>query len=1133
MRNTKVWTDAGVKKIKYYKASDSFEVTRTDQTLPSFIVHVVTGKVDQRGHAKVTIINDPTIRVEIRISTRVRPRTIERVIANAIAQADAIMRPDARTTDDALRHDTHPGDNTTLSVADHGREAEVRHLDRTKDEARVIRKRRIANEMRSLVEELGMHPDDDVAPQRNAVSTVDGIIENHTTPGERRPAWATPPTGYPTWKAFFFLHLPAELLPGAAAGVAILGTGAPPAIAWATWTATAVTGVAGTITKRWYGLQEKTRVDTGHGVNIKQRAHERADRRRALADEILAHTIAAGIDSDPKDEPVLQEELPTEPLGFGARFLYRGLPTVLGTATAASLGFVGLPIWNVIAYGIIGTATGLLGPVTEKYIRKAIVPMEWAKLVNAGRVGNARDGQPSQGDAREAELDEVAAAVLIEFLTRLRNIAVARSNTTGPPSVEVDPEKVIEPGYKHFVTDGSVGQVGDTARAGMDAVGMAVDGTEGLRAILEKAGTGGMRSLLGAVVGMLVDQKATEREYNMIVEQVVFDFGNKTAEQMEQEFRLLVEFVNAIGPLITTAETNAGLANTTPNTQLSKDILLKVVEDADQRPVGRQGFKAFFVKHFVQGGAMMGIMAGATALLNQPSAGLVVIGTVSGAIIASFPLRWGFRRSEQNAVDKTVLRDRDQERPAERAEAEAMRDILIEFGTNEFQAAVNGQTTRNPTPQVAEPNDPTDPADIDQFVAKERELLANEPRPVKTFGARAATLARLSRLAQRVRVFEAHTASTKPLERAREDMAALYEAYQDMKNLKDPNDPDFKEVPPDHEALLKDAAERKNQEKPPGFRGGEPGTTPAGDLLSYLNRKTRTPAGRAFYTADEMPSTAKAVPRVPGMYTVDMHGDPDSVRIGSRYLTADELATLLEADPHWKGEPIRLLACETGQSANGFAQQLADRLGVTVYAPSDYVFVSARGSIYVTGWERRNGIVVPKMPPTGKMYAFDPAVPRAPGTPSSGQASNPAPVPPRVRVWWPERDEIDFGEVPEVDLPEELGELTLMRDGPTVYTGSDRLWPDELADIVAENGDWAGGPTRLQVRDGQVDPEFVQRLADLLGVPVVIPGSAVAGEFPTLSSGTLEVYNEPAPVPPPPGCRVYEPRNVTAGKGTS
>jgi hypothetical protein len=43
----------------------------------------------------------------------------------------------------------------------------------------------------------------------------------------------------------------------------------------------------------------------------------------------------------------------------------------------------------------------------------------------------------------------------------------------------------------------------------------------------------------------------------------------------------------------------------------------------------------------------------------------------------------------------------------------------------------------------------------------------------------------------------------------------------------------------------------------------------------------------------------------------------------------------------------------------------------------------------------------------------------------------------------------------------------------------------------------------------------------------------VAGEFPTLSSGTLEVYNERSPVPPPPGCRVYEPRSVTAGKGTS
>jgi hypothetical protein len=66
-----------------------------------------------------------------------------------------------------------------------------------------------------------------------------------------------------------------------------------------------------------------------------------------------------------------------------------------------------------------------------------------------------------------------------------------------------------------------------------------------------------------------------------------------------------------------------------------------------------------------------------------------------------------------------------------------------------------------------------------------------------------------------------------------------------------------------------------------------------------------------------------------------------------------------------------------------------------------------------------------------------------------------------------------------------------------------------------------------------VDPDFVQRLADLLGVPVVVPVNAVGGEFATLSSGTLEVYNEPAATTPPPGCRVYEPRTVPAGKGNS
>jgi hypothetical protein len=137
----------------------------------------------------------------------------------------------------------------------------------------------------------------------------------------------------------------------------------------------------------------------------------------------------------------------------------------------------------------------------------------------------------------------------------------------------------------------------------------------------------------------------------------------------------------------------------------------------------------------------------------------------------------------------------------------------------------------------------------------------------------------------------------------------------------------------------------------------------------------------------------------------------------------------------------------------------------------------------------------------------------------------------RPNLYWPDRGEVDFGEMREPVPTEALGELTLMQSGTPLYSATERLWPDELADVVTERQDWAGGPTRLQVSDGHVDPVFVQRLADLLGAPVVIPASAVAGEFPTLSSGTLEVFNEPSLVEPPPGCRVYEPRSVPAGKG--
>jgi hypothetical protein len=352
------------------------------------------------------------------------------------------------------------------------------------------------------------------------------------------------------------------------------------------------------------------------------------------------------------------------------------------------------------------------------------------------------------------------------------------------------------------------------------------------------------------------------------------------------------------------------------------------------------------------------------------------------------------------------------------------------------------------------------------------------------------------------------------------------------------------------------------------------------------------PGGRAFFAAgDPLLDTAHLVEAEDGTYTIDMHGMPDGVRIGRDKLTVEHLAALLEADPNWKGQPIRLLACETGSGTNSFAQRLADRLGVPVIAPTGYVGCTEYGTMFVTPRQVDVNGMPALSPSTGKMRTFRPraGAPAGPRTdvlrrPETVPASpldrrNPwglrgsvpvgGPVRPGPRgLYFPDHEDLILGvnvdigpddplpdggsggsssggsggdsgdggsggdsgddsgegqdEQPSEETPPPPGEIPL-------YAGDEQLWPDELADLIAGNPAWAGGPIRLYVHNGQLDPAFVQRLADLLGVTVLVPPEDVVESFAGCSSGTLEVYNESEPVTPPgEGWHVFEPRTVAA-----
>ncbi|QQS05642.1 MAG: hypothetical protein IPK50_01845 [Fibrobacterota bacterium] len=56
----------------------------------------------------------------------------------------------------------------------------------------------------------------------------------------------------------------------------------------------------------------------------------------------------------------------------------------------------------------------------------------------------------------------------------------------------------------------------------------------------------------------------------------------------------------------------------------------------------------------------------------------------------------------------------------------------------------------------------------------------------------------------------------------------------------------------------------------------------------------------------------------------------------------------LEKSKYKEGQDIRLFACLTGKNPEGFAQKLADILGVNVWAPTDILWVGPDGKYVVS-----------------------------------------------------------------------------------------------------------------------------------------------------------------------------------------
>ena len=105
----------------------------------------------------------------------------------------------------------------------------------------------------------------------------------------------------------------------------------------------------------------------------------------------------------------------------------------------------------------------------------------------------------------------------------------------------------------------------------------------------------------------------------------------------------------------------------------------------------------------------------------------------------------------------------------------------------------------------------------------------------------------------------------------------------------------------------------------------------------------------------ELKEVSKKVAKEPGFTDVAVHGSPNSVSIIVKKgdtdadipITHRDLARFLKVDSGYQGGKIRRLSCKTGSEAGSFAQNLANKMGVVVRAPSDTLFIYPNGKMVI------------------------------------------------------------------------------------------------------------------------------------------------------------------------------------------
>ena len=121
----------------------------------------------------------------------------------------------------------------------------------------------------------------------------------------------------------------------------------------------------------------------------------------------------------------------------------------------------------------------------------------------------------------------------------------------------------------------------------------------------------------------------------------------------------------------------------------------------------------------------------------------------------------------------------------------------------------------------------------------------------------------------------------------------------------------------------------------------------------------------AFPKDDVLYERIKLVEPDGNKFDVAMHGSPSAVAFGGTEANMSPrlLASIIRHCADYHGQEIRLISCNTGNASSGdycFAEELANALGVTVFAPNDLIFISKSGKIMVG--KDGSGNIIPYKP---------------------------------------------------------------------------------------------------------------------------------------------------------------------------